>query len=436
MKVCFAGGMANNSYMVAKQMARLGVEVSFLRDLYDFYPISQPVWEDIDFSMAYESLTPAEPWTLAKWHREEALLNWTAPEWMREVTERTRSLDLTESLRPTAGELCHRYGPGLYFAAADQMAACDVSFVSTNNAMISAMLSGKPYVVCPAGGEFMWASGLIKPQGNTATPDAIQEFEDIGHLVHQSFMASIAVVTYVPFEGHAELCGGRDRLESLFGHLKSRFWSVSMPYLARARLPSTERPGRFVKVMRDLGVSPPDRKYVAFIPSRIDYTWKGQDRLIDALSFARSAPDWLFVFSGWGEDYEKFKATTGRMDNVVTLPGTLSKPRLMRMFESVDLVVDQFLLGHYGTAAREALSVGTPVMAYVHDHLVNGPGGENLAPVINVQKPADIAAALDKLATDPGWAQRLSDAGLAWTRVHSDPRLMQRALERALEKPQ
>lgn len=428
--------MANNSYMVAKQMAALGMKVTFLRDLYDFYPISQPVWEDVDFSMSYESLMPPQPWTLPKWHGEEARLGWVAPKWMLEVTERTKSVDLTGSLRSSARDLCHRYGASLYLAAADRMAECDVSFVSTNNAMISAMLSGRPYVICPAGGEFMWASGLIKPLGEAATPDAIQEFDDIGHLVYKSFMACTGVVTYVPFEGHAELCGGPDRLESLFGDLKSRFWPVSMPYSAHSRLPPAERRKRFLKVMSDSGIDPPDRRRVAFVPSRIDYTWKGQDRLIDALALAKSASDWLFVFSGWGADHAHFVQRVGNTDNVVMLPGTLSKPRLMRMFESVDLVVDQFLLGHYGTAAREALSVGTPVMAYVHDHLVNGPGGENLAPVINVQKPVDIAAAIDRLATDTSWAQRLSDSGLAWTEKYSDPRLMQRALERALEKPQ
>lgn len=435
MRVCFAGGMANNSYMVAKQMAKLGLDVRFMRDLQDFYPISQPVWEDVDFSIPYAQLTPKDPWTLPKWHDFERSVNWTRPPWLLEATVRTNARDATHSLRESARDFCTRYGPSLFLAVADVMETCDVSFVSSINAMISAMLSGRPYVVCPAGGEFMYACDqIVAPRD--ADVASKQVYDEFRYLVRESFNRCTAVVTYVPFEGYAELCGGMERLEERFGHMRQKFWPVSMPYIAHERLDKPVRISKFRKVMNEMGMNVAPRANVAFVPSRIDYRWKGQNLLIEALSLARSAPNWLFVFSAWGEDYEKFKVMAGRLDNAVFLPGTLSKPRLMRMFESVDLVVDQFLLGHYGTAAREALSIGTPVMAYVHNHLVSGPGGENLAPVINVQKPADIAAALDRLAKDPGWAERLSDAGLAWTRVHSDPRKMQRALERALEKPQ
>ncbi len=435
MRVCFAGGMANNSYMVAKQMAKLGLDVRFMRDLQDFYPISQPVWEDVDFSIPYAQLTPKDPWTLPKWHDFERSVNWTRPPWLLEAKVRTSSRDLTYSLRESARDYCASYGPSLYLAGADVMETCDISFVSTNNAMISAMLSGRPYVVCPAGSEFMYACDQIgAPAGACALVK--RDFHQISYLVRESFNRCTAVVTHVPFEGHADLCGGMERLEERFGHMRKKFWPVSMPYLAHERLDKSARISKFLEVMNEMSMNVAPRTNVAFVPSRIDYRWKGQNRLIEALALARSASNWLFVFSAWGEDYEKFKAMAGRLNNVVFLPGVLSKQRLVRMFECVDLVVDQFLLGHYGTAAREALSVGAPVMAYVHNHLVSGPGGENLAPVINVQRPADIAAALDRLAEDQGWARQLSDAGLAWTRVHSDPRLMQAALERALEKPQ
>ena len=72
----------------------------------------------------------------------------------------------------------------------------------------------------------------------------------------------------------------------------------------------------------------------------------------------------------------------------------LSRPFLHELIKKHDLIIDQFNLGIYGTAALEAMSLKKPVMMYVD---AKKSGHFETPPVINCSTAQDICIALKKI---------------------------------------
>jgi len=105
------------------------------------------------------------------------------------------------------------------------------------------------------------------------------------------------------------------------------------------------------------------------------------------------------ICSGWGvnrSDAMRMVREANLEKKVKFLNVSLSKPLLLDMFRAVDLVVDQFNLGAYGTAALEAMSVGTPVMMWIDEHSFSK-AGMSVPPVLNVQTEEEISNLLHKI---------------------------------------
>jgi hypothetical protein len=109
-------------------------------------------------------------------------------------------------------------------------------------------------------------------------------------------------------------------------------------------------------------------RIVLLMYSRYSDRWKGTGLFIEAFTnVAKRWPERFFLItSGWGEDHGKY------MDAISSDPvlrkclycmdGAVSKGYLRKLLNSVDVVVDQFLLGWYGSTFVEAAACGRMVL--------------------------------------------------------------------------
>jgi len=117
------------------------------------------------------------------------------------------------------------------------------------------------------------------------------------------------------------------------------------------------------------------------------------------------------------------------------IEGVDRKTTLERIVEA-DVLIDQLMLGWYGTVATEAMALGRPVMAYIReDEPDDNPFGPRL-PVVRTTA-AMLAEDLRALAADRRRRSELASAGPAFVRDAHDPRRIARdALEGLVEVPE
>jgi glycosyltransferase involved in cell wall biosynthesis len=85
-----------------------------------------------------------------------------------------------------------------------------------------------------------------------------------------------------------------------------------------------------------------------------------------------------------------------------------------------DVVIDQLLLGWYGTVAVEAMALGRPVVAYIReDEPDDNPFGKSL-PIVRAT-PATLASELRALAADRGRRHEVAQASRRFVEENHDP---------------
>jgi glycosyltransferase involved in cell wall biosynthesis len=103
------------------------------------------------------------------------------------------------------------------------------------------------------------------------------------------------------------------------------------------------------------------------MPSRLDFEVKGSDKALRAFArLVKTRQDVFLVMMGWGVDLGKAKkmiALLGISDHIYFHPYVVSKPRLVRLVNAVDIILDQFgSTGAYGTTTIETMSCGKPLI--------------------------------------------------------------------------
>jgi glycosyltransferase involved in cell wall biosynthesis len=112
------------------------------------------------------------------------------------------------------------------------------------------------------------------------------------------------------------------------------------------------------------------------------------------------------------------------------LPTVLSKKRLVRTMNAVDVVVVQLVPPGYSTLDREALACGRPVISSYDPTAPQPHPADDPAPIVEARTVEQARDAMIRLA-DHGLRERLGAEGRAWVRRnHQDAALS--ALERLL----
>jgi glycosyltransferase involved in cell wall biosynthesis len=417
MKIGLYGGLANNLYIIARALAKHEMDICFIRDRGDHYPFSQPVWQDVPCALDYDNLNEATTWTWERWKMWELQLGWKAPNWL--VDPLNEAGDLKISLKSVTGivekALCQLLLKRLpYWSGILRlMAECDILLVNGIEGPILALMSGKPFMICPYGGDIRTAAGFHAPR--SYNPFTWLKYWIRLRLLRSAYKKSLWIMAGSPTFGSNHFIG--DPLSRL--KLSSKVRDIFMPCLSKPRLSKKERINLLTETVARLGIPMPRTEWIGFVPSRVDFFWKGQDRLLRAFSQILAKEKIHVIVSGWGQDYHRAK-TMVSPQNVTFLPYAVSKPILYDFYQGVDFVVDQFCLGYHGTSTLEAMSCGTPVLMWINEGLYRK---RELPPppVLNAKNEEDILGILTGIISGEIDLEEHGCTAQNWVqRVHSE----------------
>ena len=397
MKIGIYGGIANNMYVFAKAFNACGVDICYIRDRSDRFPFSQPIWEDLELSLNYEEVSQAVNWSWGDWSAIESKLGWEQPDWVFDPLK--TSLDFTPKYK---FDDCSFYDQLLLWrylssspyrvSVLQKMRECNVLLVCGVEGSILARLSGRPYIIWPYGADLLHAAGLLRSP--IYKPIKYISHSFIHRQLTKAFQSAICIGNHEPSGITSDYYGA----ETYIQRLNVVFMPIPIP--VRVRHPVARRKSDMFNLLKEQGVVIPQDAVVGFVPSRIDYEWKGQDKLlqaIDELQVQLRSAKVRFVFSGWGTDFYNARnfARDNKIDDLtIFLDVALSKPLLFKYYLAADFVVDQFNVGMYGTSALEAMASGGPLMIWLNENYERSWGKP---PVINVHTVDEIFTALKNI---------------------------------------
>lgn len=325
MKLGYFGGMANNMYVFAKNLNIPGVFPTFIRDFSDNYIMSQPYWEDCFFTVRTEDIPKLST-------PEHHLANELRFQW----------------------ESCVDYFADQNDAATlRKLREMDYLIVCGLAAEKLAYASGVPYIIWPHGGDIRLALQSSYFKGNSVR----QIYSNLKETVRikRAFKRARSIATHDPTGVFGDVFK-RKKIPKL-DHLP-----IPLPFSRKSRKEVLEARSQ---VEKTFGIKLDSEKLVVFIPSRLDFFWKGHDLFFNA---ARKYSNCIqFICCGWGADLEKVRKSYS-FENFSLLETIASKPHMFDLYRASDLVVDQFRFGTYGTSAVEAISCSTPVMMYINEN--------------------------------------------------------------------
>jgi glycosyltransferase involved in cell wall biosynthesis len=250
---------------------------------------------------------------------------------------------------------------------------------------IWAQWAGKPYMAHTAGGDLFAAVASRTPRQR---------------LLRRAYEHANCLVYYLPYQ------------EEAIARLKIR-------RIVFARLPIDEDryspgpvPDKFSH-LRGFGT-------LFFCPSRHNWELKGTDVMLKAYADAlKVEKDMHLVLTGWGGDLMRSRELSEHLglNDRITWLSTLNKDDLIGMYRTCDVVLDQFVLGSYGTTTIEALMCGRPVVIRVERYEAHYEGD---LPFVNVRTQGDITNAMVELAQDHSLLKAKGDESRLWAlKYHS-----------------
>lgn len=163
-----------------------------------------------------------------------------------------------------------------------------------------------------------------------------------------------------------------------------------------------------------------------FSPSRQAWKEKGNDKMLRAYSrFIKLFPNSKFIMVAWSIDEDNSKQlanSLGISDKIVWIK-PVPKNQLIQYYSAVDIVLDQFVVGSWGTSTPEVMSCGKPVlMYYKKDYIMRAFREE--PPILNSFTEEEIYSNLVKLANDADLRNELGRESREWVIKTHSPRLV------------
>ncbi|MEM4406534.1 MAG: glycosyltransferase family 4 protein [Candidatus Methanomethylicaceae archaeon] len=409
MRVALIGNINNNSYLIAKFLRRKGVEADVFIYDYDYW-MAAPEWEEGVFDIKIvPSLYP-------KWSWVPLNNNWIRPSWVKtvppltwhrlpyakadpfieqmewrlnEVLKRRQHRIVNESLR-------RRGLPELDFAQACQyfdiyrwekiIAGYDIVQVCGLDA-IHCLLEypRKTYIVYDIGGPLrsqVWKDSpldtLLRAAYKNAdgviitNPDTRESAERLG----------IKNYTFIPSPvDEAKFCPGESRLRK---ELEAKY-------------------GQNIVVL--------------FAPGRHDWEVKGTDKILKAFTRLKKQAQVkvILIAVEWAKDALKARefAEKENLGSDILWIRPLNRTALVDYYRAADVVLDQFVLGTYGKAAREAMACAKPVIGYFVPELHKWCHSE-MPPFCSAQDEEGIYMWLINLVHDPQLRQEYGQRSRRW----------------------
>lgn len=374
MRILVLGNMANDGYYVAKALRSAGID-AHLGILYPDFGMAFPEWEEV----TYDGKVDPYSFTLEKKKSEE----WKRPEWIKYIdTTYTKYFGLDRASR----------------ILKKMRTAIDIYRLVEEYDVIEAHIpfpmychfTRRPYMVYDAG----WIryfpyqhdirSKLVKrgyrlaKQILVTNPDTLKIFDSLDYIKKDR-------VSFMPFA-----------IDS------AKYRPLDLP----------EFRTRFVTEGELLLVS----------PSRQIWHEKGNDKMFAAFAqvLKKNGKVKLLV-AEWGPDVARSKDLVeqlGIQKNIIWFK-PVSKPVLIAMYSAADMVLDQFVLGSWGTATPEAMACGKPVLMYFDPVYIDRCFGE-MPPIPNSRTEQEIAKNISMLIENSSLREEIGRKSREWImKTHS-----------------
>jgi len=379
MRILILGNMANDGYAVAKELRKMNKDVDLAVNSSDF-GMALPEWEDAELSQGIDPYsadgsTMREYWTPPTWIRYFDFMN--KIRWKKKVWRKIKSrIDIVRMMR-------------------------EYDVIETHVPFsIYSQFSGVPYVAYDAGWiryfpyrhdirDKLARRGYRKAKSIIITnPDTFEISDSLSYLDKKKiFFSPFAIDTekYKPTNAK--------ELRSLYAK---------------------------------------EDETLLFSPSRQIWKEKGNDKMIRAFArFAKQVPSSKFIMVAWSEDEQNSKSlaqSLGISDRIIWIK-PVPKNQLILYYNAADIILDQFVLGSWGTSTPEAMACGKPVlMFYKKDYILRAFGRE--PPILSSISDDDIYSNLLKIAKDPELASDMGSKSREWIiETHSSRVVALRHLE-------
>ena len=208
--------------------------------------------------------------------------------------------------------------------------------------------------------------------------------------------------------------------------------SDTLPYLDQKRIsfsPFAIDPEKYYPTTREDLRS----KYVInnesillFSPSRQCWFEKGNDKMLKAFAkFVKIFPNSKMVIVDWSTDAQNSKDLVNSLNisDKVNWIKPVAKKQLISYYNAADIILDQFILGSWGTTTPEAMSCQKPVLMFYKEEYIKRAFGEN-PPILNSFSEEDIFSNLVKLAKDPDFRISLGKKSREWIMKTHSPEIV------------
>jgi len=387
MRSLILGNMANDGYSVAKQLRKMNVDVDLAVNISDF-GMALPEWEDGNFN------DTIDPYTLNQKDLKNA---WNAPEWIRYFDFKNKV--------PKTGHLIAKLKSRI-----DLMKMIrEYDVVEAHNPYsIYTQFSGIPYVTFEAGwiryfpfekGIRSWLARRSYKKAKKVimtNPDTFEISDNLPYIKKDK-------VCFIPFAIDSE-----------------KYRPIN----------SSNLRSKYIKNSDDI---------LLFSPTRLMFNDKGSAKAIRAFArLIKRFPNSKCIMASWGIDEgnsKKLVRSLGIEKNVIWVK-PMPKNRLIEYFNAADIVLDQFVVGSWGTSTAEAMSCGKPVLMFYKKEFIMRAFGEE-PPILNSFTEDEICSNLIKLVENPEFRNEIGQKSREWIKkTHAPQKVAEmhlKVLESALE---
>jgi len=284
------------------------------------------------------------------------------------------------------------------------------TIIATGGSVLYAYLIGKPYVLVPYGSE-------TYPEKVRARKDRIRPLQ----------------------KASAILTSGATRVQFLrqLG-LESKFKRFMIPVDTDLYRPMDRT--ELCNVFGRLDSVSLEDKFVFLVPSSLYFAYKGTDKVIRAFKrLVKSHDRARLILIKWGVDAEKVERLIGSLNlqGVCALyPNMLSDPKLVRLYNYADVILDQFpsalgeagRMGGLGDIGRKVLATGKPLITSF-DSAANSQTYDELPPVVDAYTEEEIYNAMVELIENPGYVNEIGKKARNWCLKYHGPDTANRLME-------
>jgi hypothetical protein len=175
----------------------------------------------------------------------------------------------------------------------------------------------------------------------------------------------------------------------------------------------------------------PDTEWLGVAPARQNWDIKGNDKYIEAIKILREKHQRKvsLVVPAWGQDVEKSKRYAEKLgvDKYIKWIPPVSESTLIRMFSSLDFVLDQFQLGVFGLITPKALSCGGIVITSYNEEVHEWCFSEH--PPLFAADSVDSIVARIVAVTDGKDTTHLREVSRKWFMKHHSKKVVKEQLE-------